>query len=177
MRRTIKWRTTVCAALLCFAALAGAQTAEWKSYSYAADGFQASFPSSPAQQKKDVPTNAGSFELHSYAVQDSDAALFVGVCDYGSATKGKDPEALLQGAKNAALMSSGSHVLSEKKITLGANPGLEFEAESNATHLTLRVYMVGATLYQTLVVMPLGKPYAHTAQFLDSFQLIAKTAN
>jgi hypothetical protein len=36
--------------------------------------------------------------------------------------------------------------------------------------------MVGSTLYQTLVVAPLGKPYADTARFLDSFQLIPRTA-
>jgi hypothetical protein len=36
--------------------------------------------------------------------------------------------------------------------------------------------MVGSTLYQTLVVAPLGKPYANTTRFLDSFQLIPRTA-
>jgi hypothetical protein len=35
---------------------------------------------------------------------------------------------------------------------------------------------VGTTLYQTLVVSPLASPYADTKRFLDSFQLIARTA-
>jgi hypothetical protein len=34
--------------------------------------------------------------------------------------------------------------------------------------------MVGDTLYQTLVVSPLGSNYAETARFLDSFQLIPR---
>jgi hypothetical protein len=177
MRGIMQCRTIVCVAVLGFAAVAGAQTAGWKSYRYPADGFQASYPSAPEIQKKNVPTETGTFELHAYIAQDSDVALYVGVIDYGSATAGKTPDNLLQGAKNAALKSSSSHLVSEKKISLGAYPGLEFETVSDAVHITFRVYMVGSTLYQTLVVMPLGMPYTNTIQFLDSFQLIAKTGN
>jgi len=104
-------------------------------------------------------------------------AMFVGVCDYGAAVTGKDPDALLQGAKNGALQNSKSHLLSEQKITLGVYHGVEFEAESDAAHFSARVYIVGTTLYQTLVVYPLGAPYAGTTRFLDSFQLIARTSN
>ena len=128
-------------------------------------------------QKKNIPTDAGAFELRSYIVQAGDVALFIGVCDYGSQAIGKDPGTLLQGGKNGALESSSSHLLSEKKIKLGAYPGIDFEAESDAAHFSFRIYMVGSVFYQTLVVAPLGKPYANTAQFLDSFQLIAKTGN
>jgi hypothetical protein len=177
MPRIMQCRTTVCVAVLCFAAAVGAQTTEWKSYSYPADGFQASYPSAPEVTKRDVPTDAGSFELRSYIAQVAPVALFIGVCDYGSTAAGKDPQTLLQGAKNGALTNSNSHLLSEKKITLGVYPGVEFEAESDAAHFTARIYMVSSTLYQTLVVAPLGKPYDNTSRFLDSFQLIARTSN
>jgi len=170
-------RTTVCVAVLCFAAAVGAQTADWKSYSYPADGFQASYPSAPEITKKDIPTDSGSFELRSYIAQVTPVALFIGVCDYGSKVAGTDPQTLLQGAKNGALANSNSHLVTEKKITLGVYPGIEFEAESDAAHFTARIYMVGSVLYQTLVVVPLGKPYDDTNRFLDSFQLIARTAN
>jgi hypothetical protein len=102
--------------------------------------------------------------------------MFVGVCDYGNATAGKDPDTLLQGAKNGALQNSNSHLTRETKITLGIYHGLEFEAESDAAHFYARIYMEGSTLYQTLVVYPLGSPYPDTVRFLDSFQLIARTA-
>ncbi len=160
-----------------FAAAASAQTADWKSFSYPADGFQASYPSVPELQKKDIPADAGSFELRSYGVQVASVALFATVCDYGSQAAGKDSDSMLQGAKNGALQNSNSHLTSEKKIKLGIYPGIEFEAESDAAQFTARIYMVGTTLYQTLVVAPLGKPYPEAARFLDSFQLIAKTAN
>jgi hypothetical protein len=170
-------RFALAAALLWIAAAAGAQTPEWKTYTYPADGFSAAYPSSPEVQKKDIPTDAGSFELRSYLVQDGATALFIGVCDYGSKATGKDPDSLLQGAKDGALKNSSSHLVSEKKITFGIYHGLEFEAENDQAHFSARVYLVGATLYQTLVVAPLGKPYADASRLLDSFQLIARPSN
>ena len=192
VHRKIASRMIVCVALLSFAAALNAQataasatqaaTAQspqppvWKTYSYPADGFSASYPSVPDLQKKEVPTDAGTFELRSYIGTDGEVAMFVGICDYGSKTNGQDPDALLQGAKNGALQNSSSHLLSETKITLGIYHGLTFEAESDQAHFSARIYMVGSTLYQTLVVSPLGKPYADSARFLDSFQLIPRTA-
>lgn len=160
-----------------FAAAAAAQTADWKTYSYPADGFSASYPSAPEVQKRDVPTDAGSFELRSYIAQVGESALFVGVCDYGTQVAGKDPDVMLQGARNGALQNSKSHLVSEKKITLGIYHGIEFESESDAAHFSARIYMVGTTLYQTLVVAPLANRYTDTVRFLDSFQLIARTSN
>jgi hypothetical protein len=181
MKNRIRWivdhRTTACAALLCFAAAVNAQTSDRKAYRYPADGFQAWFPSAPELQKRDVTTEAGSFELRSYIVQVNSVALFVGVCDYGSANAGKDRSEVLQGAKEGALKNSSSHLISEKKITLGIYPGVEFESESDSAHFSARVYIVGNILYQTLVVAPLDRPYPETTRFLDSFQLIAKSAN
>ncbi len=186
-------RLTICAALLSFAAALNAQAAAasgsqaataqsapppvWKTYSYPVDGFSASYPSVPDTQKKDVPTDTGTFQLRSYIGTDGDVAMFVGICDYGSKANGQNPDDLLQGAKNGALQNAGAHLLSEKKITFGVYHGLTFEAESDQAHFSARIYMVGSTLYQTLVVSPLGKPYADTARFLDSFQLIPRTAN
>ena len=87
----------------------------------------------------------------------------------------KDPEQLLLGAKNSALANSGANLLNESKIALGPNQGLQFEAESSASHYSARFYIVGSTLYQTLVVFPLNKPFDQTASFLDSFKLITRT--
>jgi hypothetical protein len=161
------------------AAPGATQTPEWKTYSYPAQGFSASFPSKPTLQKRDVPTDyalaadTGCF-MRSYLVKSGPAAFFVGICDYSSVAAGKDTDTLLQMAKNKAPTSSNSQLVREKKIALGIYRGVEFEAENYAAHLSARVYMVGTTLYQTQVVSPLGKPYADTARFLDSFQLIAR---
>jgi len=180
MRRAMK-SGLACAGLVGLAAAMSAQAAaaqapNWQTYSYSTDGFSASFPTQPEVQKKNVDTDAGPFELRTYIGTDGAVALIVGVCDYGNATAGKNPDDVLQGAKNGALQNVSAHLLSETKTTLGIYHGLTVEAESDQLHFSLRIYMVGSVLYQTLVVVPLGKPYGDTARFLDSFQLIARTA-
>jgi hypothetical protein len=177
VRSILQRRFAVAVAVLCFAAALSAQAPEWKSYNYPSEGFRASFPSEPQLQKRDVPTKAGAFELRSYIAQVSSYALFVGVCDYGAQANGTDPDVLLQGAKQGALTNSNSHLVSENKVTLGIYHGIQFEAESDAAHFSARIYMVGDTLYQSLVVSPIGKIYPDTTRFLDSFQLIPRVRN
>ncbi len=157
------------------AAIASAQTLT--QYQYPSDGFRASYPGEPKLSKRNIPTDTGTFELRSYVAESGDAALFVGVCDYGSQVAGSDPAKLLQGAKNGALTNSKSHLVdgSEKSFTFQGHPALEFQAESDAAHFRARIYMVGTTLYQTLVVSPLGTPYQSTQEFLDSFALTPRT--
>ncbi len=187
LRRTLLRRLNVTVALLLFVAPLGAQTPgpqtpaapapEWKTYTYPADGFSISSPSAPDQQKRNVPTDAGSFELRSYVIEVGQAALFVGVCDYGSAVANREPGAVLQGAKNGAISNVSGRLVSEKKVTLGVYPGLEFEADNDTMHFSARIYLVGTTLYQTLIASPLANPYPDTTRFLDSFQLIARAQN
>jgi hypothetical protein len=86
--RTLSHGLVACVVLVCLAVMPGAQTLDaqannWKTYSYPADGFSASYPSEPELQKTDIPTKTGSFELRSYMAQVAGVALFVGVCDYG----------------------------------------------------------------------------------------------
>ena len=154
-----------------------APTPNWQTYSYAADGFSASFPFAPTTDKKNVPTNAGSFELRSYLAADGNSAVFVGVCDYGTAIQGKNPNDVLNGAQSGALTNAKGHLISSSKITLGVYPGLSFEVENDSMHFSARIYLVGSTLYQTLVAAPLSQPYPDVQRFLDSFQLIARTQN
>jgi hypothetical protein len=180
-------------ALLCLACLpaglcAQAQTApaapaapapvpNWQTYSYSADGFSASFPFEPTMQKQDVPTDAGAFELRAYLAEEGSAAVFVGVCDYGAAVQGRDPQTVLDGAQSGAISNVKGHLIRSAPITLGVYPGRQFEAESDSMHFSARIYLVGTTLYQTLTAAPLGEPYAGSVRFMDSFQLIARTHN
>jgi len=178
MFKRFELRAATCAAILCFAATAlNAQMQQWKTYSYSTEGFSASFPSEPEAQKRNVDTQAGPFELRSYIVQNEAAALFVGICDYGEKVAGADPDLQLQNAKDGALQNSNSHLISEGKLTLGIYHGLRFESESDSAYFSARIYMIGTSLYQTLVVTPKGKRYPDETRFLDSFQLIPRTGN
>ena len=153
-----------------------APAAEWKTYTYSSDGFSASFPAEPQAQKQSVPTEAGAVELRAYLVTPGSAALYVGICDYGSAVAGRDPQAVLTGARNGAINNVKAHIITEQKITLGVYPGVGFEAENDTMHFTARIYLVGTTLYQVLIAAPLTERYAESARFLDSFQLIPRIA-
>jgi hypothetical protein len=177
MGKTLPRRVAALAAVLCFASILGAQAPEWKSYSYSSDGFSASYPSMPELSKRNVPTDKGSFELRAYLAQDGEAALFVGVCDYGSAIADRSSDMVLNGAQEGAIGNVNGHLISGKTIMLGTYPGREFEAENDTMHFSARIYLVGTTLYQTLIASPLGKPYAGTARFFNSFKLIARTSN
>lgn len=170
-------RALVCAALLTLAAALSAQTADWKLYPYAADGFQAAFPGLPEIQKKDVPTEAGPLELRSYTVQLGSTILYIGVCDYGAAAAGRTTEQMLEGAKNGALINSGARLKEEKSISLDGNPGVAFDAQSDSAQFTARIYLRGTTMYQTIVVTPLGKPDPDAIRFFQSFEFIEKSAN
>ena len=158
---------------------APAQTAPpavWATYNYSADGFSISFPAEPQVQKRNVPTVSGTLELRTYIVSPGSAALYVAVCDYGAAAVGSDPQVVLTGAKNGAINNMKAHILTEKNVTLDAYPGVRFEAESDAMHLSVRIYFVGTTLYQTLIASPLNGRYTESARFLDSFKLTKRVA-
>jgi len=163
-----------CAAVLLLAGALAAQT-QWKTYRYASDGFAISMPSEPTPSKQSVPTEAGTFELRAYLATDDDAALYVGVCDYGQVAEGKDPWIILEGAKNGAIKNVNGHLLSFERISLGTYPGMKFDGENDTLHFSARIYMVGTTLYQTLTASPISHPYPASQQFFDSFQIIARS--
>jgi hypothetical protein len=106
---------------------------------------------------------------------DSSASYYVGVCDYGQAAAGQDPDAMLQGAKNGAMTNTNSHLIREQKINLSVVPGIAFDAENDKAHFSAHVYIAGTTLYQVLVVYPIGNAPQNVAGFLDSFGLISRS--
>jgi hypothetical protein len=57
--------------------------------------------------------------------------MIAGVTEFGPTLAGKDPDTILQGAKNGAVTNSKGRLISEKPITLGANHGIAFELESD----------------------------------------------
>lgn len=164
------------AVLLPFAAALSAQTQEWKTYSYPADGFRVSLPSEPQNAKRDIESAVGQVELRTYiAMAPNGVALYVGVADYGAKTANTSPDEKLQGAKNGALENTKSRLTREKKITFAGQPGLEMECENDEAYFYARIYLVGGTtLYQTVVVRPSSQSYADTLRFLDSFQFIVR---
>jgi hypothetical protein len=144
---------------------------DWKPYIYRTDGFSASFPSPPTIEKQNVTSSGGTYELRTYETDDSATALIAAVCDYGASAASKDPDSVLADAQKGAVNNIKGQLVSEKKINLGANHGVEFQVDSDSANVTARIYLVGTVLYQMIVAAPLKTNYADTRRFLDSFQL------
>ena len=118
---------------------------------------------------------AGPFELRAFLAEDGTSALYVGVCHHGAAATNMAADVILAGAKKGALDNVKGRLGTERKITFGIYPGLEFDAVNDMFRFHTRICMVGTTMCQTLTAEPLTQPYAFVNRFLDSFQLIART--
>jgi hypothetical protein len=152
-----------------------AEAAQLNAYKSPSDGFSIFFPTEPHLSKSSVVTESGSIEVHSYNAQDAQAWLYVTANDYPAAASAWDQDAALQRAKSDYLASRG-RLVRERKISLGIYRGLEFESENDlGQHFSVRIYLVGTTLYQTWVAAPARLPYQGSVGFLDSFQLIPRT--
>ncbi len=161
-------------ALFLVAALAaGAQ--DWQTYSYPADGFSISAPQAPVLSKQSVPGQDAAVEMHNYLADMGFAALYASVTDE-AALASKNIDEALKGAEQGAIDNVHGHLVSDRRITLGDYPGLALEVENDSAHFSARIYIVRSTLYLTLVVSGLGKPYPDADRFLDSFRLIPRTA-
>jgi hypothetical protein len=168
-------------ASLSVACVLSAQTSEWKSFGSSSEGFSALFPSSPEVNKSRVPVGGNSVELRSYVTEVGLTALYVGICDYGATGRTANPQDLLANARKGAIDHVNARLLTEKKIAIKTTegdeaPGIQFEAENDQLHFSSRMYLSDGVLYQTMVAAPLKQPFADTAKFLDSFELVAPPA-
>jgi hypothetical protein len=161
----------IATAFVVFAAVAcSADEAKWTTHNYSADGFSISLPSDPQIHTQKDPSGS---QMRSYTIDLGQSVLMIGVIRFSSMVPSKGPDAILQDGKNGALAQSKAHLVSEKKITLGGAPGLDFEAENETVHFRARVFLVGNTVYQLVEGYPIGKPFDHATEFFDSFRLIA----
>ena len=172
MRRAMK-SGLACAGLMYLTMVLSAQTASaqapnWQTYSYSTDGFSASYPSIPDLQKKEIPTDEGTFELRAYIGTDGEVAMFVGVCDYGAAVNGRDPQTVLNGSQQGAIDNVKAHLISgQQGLPWAPTPGLAVRGGERSQ----RISPGGSTLWEARftrhwLLYPLGKPYADTARFL-----------
>ena len=77
--------------------------------------------------------------MHSYTVGVGNGGLMISVIQFGSMAPTKTPDAILQDRKNGGLAQSKTHLVPEKKITLGGAFGLDFETENETTHVKTRL--------------------------------------
>lgn len=153
-----------------------AQTAPgvWKQYPYPTDGFAISSPVQPTFSSQPKQTDAGTVELHTYMINLSDSGI---VMISASQVKGLETfpaKDRLQKAKMGALQAGNATLTSEKEITLGTYPGLQYEATGQNLHVRARMYIVKNRLFQLLEISPLTVAFPADADRIStSFKVLS----
>lgn len=116
----------------------------WEEYAYESDGFALSTPSRLSMQEKPVATAQGQVWMHLYNLElGDDRGVMINVTDYGHSPLRPDS---LQAIRDAMASSAKAKVLSEKKISIDSNPGVEFEMGSESYRARARCYIVDSKL-------------------------------
>jgi len=149
------------------------QTAEWKDYPYASDGFVVSSPSQPAMSKQTVKSAAGDVEIHFYAISlTGDKGLMICANTLHPDDR-RTPQQILNETKLGAASAVKAKITSETPISIAAYPGVQIDFEAEKYHGRSRIYSVGRLLYQIMAVTPTGQPLPNeAARFYDSFRLL-----
>jgi hypothetical protein len=153
-----------------------ATAATGATYRTASGGFQVRFPEGkpPAVEEKTI-TGGGS-AVHLFKVQYGTSGYIVSYDDFARGSS-RTPQAILDGAREGVLESTGGTIDSEHPLTLEGHPGLELAVTATTAGITMRqrvrVLLVGGRLYQLLVVAPTWSGATAVEQdFFDSFKLL-----
>src|SRR5262249_52630737 len=154
-----------------------AQANEWKEYSFQGDGIAFSAPSKPGFLKQNQDTPSGPVEIHIYTVDLGDAAVMIAVGDMKVKNNDVPVDAILEGAKAASLRMRNAQLVSEKKVSLQNNSGIEFEAKGEAFHFRSRSYFVKGRLITALTIARINTPFpAEADKLFNSLRLLDNVA-
>jgi hypothetical protein len=140
--------------------------------------FRVRFPQGPRERVQKVGSPAGPIEVHMFVADLGDVAYFASYNDYSVDPAQLDPEAALESVVQGALAAGKGRLTARRDVRLGDHPGKEYQAalslpDGRPAASKARVYLVGARLYQVLVVSPEGKEDTKAVDaFLDSFALV-----
>ena len=168
------FQAAVLPALLACVALAAPVQSGWKEYVYAEDGFAISAPAQPSLQTEATATPVGPLDAHNYTVDlGNGSTVGVNATDFKMG-QGIDAKLMLGGIKEGLAASMQGKIVSEKEISLGPNPGVEFEMVAEASHMRIRCFFIDGKLFVLMSMAPLAKPIApETGRIFDSFRLVA----
>jgi hypothetical protein len=143
-----------------------------------AGDFTIQAPIALTENSQSVETAVGPVEIHTFTAEDRNAAYVVAYSDYpAEMVSQSDPDALLSGSRDGAVQNVGGTLISEDKIEMDGNPGLELvidaqtETGEEAT-VNARLFLFENRLYQVLVVVPKGEAESVDVDgFFESFKV------
>jgi len=132
--------------------------------------FSVRMPNAPQHQVITIDP-ADPTPMHLFTAQRGTTAYMVAFADIP--VDGRKAGEVLDGARDNALKRPGRTLLAERSLSLGSNPGRELEiAAPNDLLLRVRVFLVGARLYQVAVTTRDKNVLATDgAKFLESFKV------
>jgi hypothetical protein len=141
----------------------------WTKLSPAGGHFTVLMPAKPSSEMQWI----GGFADHSFMAETDWATYEVGYIELTKMVP--DPEAALDGARDALLLMPNSKLLSETKLILNGYPGRELKIVSTkgiSKEIT-RLYIVGNRMYRVRVVIaPVNKDvHRDVEKFFSSFKL------
>ncbi len=151
------------------------ENSAWISFTSHEGRFTVLMPAKPKIEVKDTDTAQGTLPLHLISASNENAYFLISYNDFPNVDEA-NKQAALEAGRTGAIESMGGQLVSERKISIGSNPGLEFSAkkvsEGSEIIANARLYFVGHRLYQMLVLA--YKPHADSPdiqKFLTSFEL------
>jgi hypothetical protein len=157
---------------LFFSAVALSEDHAWKEYVYAADGFAISSPVAPVLQKRAMKPAAGEIEAHFYFIPLESCSLVVMYAPLHPNDQ-RTPEQALQDSKKGVLLGGGK-LISEKPISVGNYPGMEYETDDGQHHQRGRFYAIDRKMYTLAADVPSGKEFpAEVERWYKSFRIIS----
>lgn len=144
------------------------------------EGFSAAFPCLPTRTTAAANTPFGKIEVVTYEAAYDDANYAVSFVDYGSLVPGGDlPPVLvsfiLDGARRGVLRSAGMNEPTITDIQTGEYVGQAIRAENAEKTLHGRIYIVGQTTYQIVIVTRKDRPADDAvSRYLDSFKALPR---
>ena len=148
----------------------------WQEFRSEDDRFLALFPREPTKRVETANTPQGPLRNHIYSVSEGQSTFSIAVARFRTDhVKAVGQTAVLDGARDGAVLNTLGKLLSELLIELDGYPGREIKISVAGGKVTIqgRMFLVRNRLYQVLVGTPVDDSYEPAvSRFLDSFRLL-----
>lgn len=138
------------------------------------DKFSASLPGAPTKSEQNQTTAVGQIQINMYSLDRGSEAYAVGYSEYPSFVfTSKDPQLLLDSARDGGIKNINGEVLDERPIKLGDYVGREVTGKSPQGYsFIMRIYLANPREYMTMYVKQGDQPNSDNGRkFLESFRI------
>jgi len=163
------------AAAFVFGSHAAVSAQEWVKLAPEAGNFEVMMPGTAKMSEQAGTGTLGPYKTYVYIVRTADAVYLAGYADYLPTAKIDTKAEIRANRDNFMKPWKEGKILSEKEITLGRYPGLEFKAQVDGGRTaTSRIIMVGNRPYQLIALTLPESDQTGILKFLDSFKVTKK---